>query len=84
MIPSSRGIGRSGSLQKFAKKAANMSIRIPNPGANPKRGSTNHPTKMKPLPIRAGVITGRNPPLASKAKLTHLTCLPKGRRMFSK
>ena len=84
IIPSSRGIGRSGSRQKLAKKAESMSMKIPKLGATPNKGSTNHPTSMNPLPIKAGVITGRNPPLAKKANLIHLTGRPKCHRRFSK
>ena len=68
ITPSSLGIGRSGSLQKLAKNAANISIKTPNPGARPYRGLTNHPTRINPTPINVGVITGRNPPLANIAK----------------
>ena len=59
---------RSGSLQKLAKKADTISINIPSVGAIPNNGSTNHPTSMNPLPINAGVITGKSPPLAISAK----------------
>ena len=70
-------MGRSGSRQKFAKKAESMKQKIPKNGINPYNGSTVVPIIKALPPIKIGMMTGAWPPWAKPAIENHLT-LPKG------